>query len=334
MSDAVAISLKRPFLATGAGMVCESTRTPPADVRDADVDLFRSPAFFALHRFSTTQARYLTIRRADGTVWGAGWMAETMPGIWRSPVRGPYGFVQPLGPKHRLPEFDGAVAAVGDALTALGARHADIVLPPAAHDPDADALWQSALVRHGWSPRVPELNFALAVTAEDVERRMNDGNRETVRRAERKELAVRALSPVEFADAFEVIAQNRRRRGRPFTMTFEAFTQMHEAMPGRLLWHGVFHAGVMIAASIAMVLSPTVLYVSYWGERDGAERQSPVTLLAHALYAEAQARGIALLDIGIATEGGVPNAGLVQYKRNIGCTASLRAAFSRTWSAA
>jgi hypothetical protein len=334
MSDVAVRVAELPLAATDAGLICACTRTPPCDVPTDGGDLFRSPAFFALHRFATPEARYLTIRRADGAPWGVGWMAEATPGVWRSPMRGPYGFVQPLGRKHRLSEFDGAVASFTRALGSLGAQRAEVTLPPAAHDPDADALFQSALLRHGWSARLPELNFAVPVTADAVELRMNDGNRETVRRATRKGLAVRALSVDEFAEALDVIAANRRRRGRPMTMTLAAFRQMHDAMPERLLWHGVFHAGTMIAASVAMLVSAEVLYVAYWGERDGAERQSPVTLLAHALYGEAQARGIALLDVGISTEHGQPNAGLVQYKRNIGCTASLRAAFTRTWTAA
>jgi len=35
-------------------------------------------------------------------------------------------------------------------------------------------------------------------------------------------------------------------------------------------------------------------------------------------------KGLGILDIGPATENGIPNYGLCEFKENIGCTASLK----------
>jgi predicted N-acyltransferase len=170
----------------------------------------------------------------------------------------------------------------------------------------------------------PELNYALDVDAQPLDRRMNSGNRQIARSAARRGLEFRALRPDERAEAFAVNAENRAKRGHPLTMTLDAFLAMEHAFPDRVLWFGVFHAGRMIAANVSLLVSPDVLYVFYWGEVRGVEKLSPVTVLADGIYRECQRRGVRLLDIGIATVDGAPNHGLVAYKRNLGCTASLK----------
>ena len=51
---------------------------------------------------------------------------------------------------------------------------------------------------------------------------------------------------------------------------------------------------------------------------------SPVTLLADAIYIDCQHKGIALLDIGTASDEGQANHGLIRFKRGLGCEASLK----------
>ena len=173
-------------------------------------------------------------------------------------------------------------------------------------------------LRRGYVASAPDINYHLDVSDEALADRMNSGNRAVVRTAARKGLFARALHPNERADAYTVNAQNRARRGRAMTMTLEALLAMESAIPGALHWFGVFHGDRMIAASVCMRSSADACYVFYLGEIDGVERQSPVTLLVSHIHDWCRDQDIALLDLGIATEDGVPNTGLMSYKRNLG----------------
>jgi hypothetical protein len=75
---------------------------------------------------------------------------------------------------------------------------------------------------------------------------------------------------------------------------------------------------------VSLIVSPSICYVFYLGEIEGVEKLSPVTLLVDHIYRYCQQAGIRLLDIGIATEHGEPNVGLIGYKRNLGCATSLK----------
>jgi hypothetical protein len=44
-----------------------------------------------------------------------------------------------------------------------------------------------------------------------------------------------------------------------------------------------------------------------------------MNLLVHAVVEHSIASGAATVDIGISSEDGVPNHGLIQFKRSVGC---------------
>lgn len=297
----------------------------PSDALNPAADLFRSPAFFRLHAAAFERAWYAVAMDAStGSTLASGWLAEVSPGEVRSGARGSFGaFHAPFAP---LPIALAArlVSATEDELRARQVRRLHVTLPPAVHEPEAHAEWMNVYLRLGYTPAPPDLNYHVTVTAAPLDERMNSGNRALVRTAERKGLHARALHPHERADAYAVNVQNRARRGRRMTMSLEALLEMERAIPGSLLWFGVFRGSAMIAAAVCVRLSPQALYVFYLGEADGAEKQSPVTLLVAHVYQWCADHGVTLLDLGIATEGGVPNEGLMAYKRNLGCDISPR----------
>jgi hypothetical protein len=124
--------------------------------------------------------------------------------------------------------------------------------------------------------------------------------------------------------AYGVIAENRAKKGYSLSMSLEALHAMADRFPGAVRCAGVHAEGELIAASICIAVNPTTLYVFYWGEIPGAERRSPVTLLAGGLYEYCAREGFALLDVGTSTLAGEPNHGLIRYKSNLGCRPSLK----------
>ena len=110
-------------------------------------------------------------------------------------------------------------------------------------------------------------------------------------------------------------------------MTYGGIEQMVTTFPDRLVFFGVFAGRDMIASSICIRLSPTVLYVFYWGDLPGWEEYSPVSLLAMTIYDYARRNGYLQLDLGTSTIDGVPNYGLINFKREMGCQESLKLTF-------
>lgn len=302
----------------------------PGDGVAPSADLFRSPGFYRLHAGAFSRAWYATALDAStGSPLASTWFAEVAPGEARSGARGPFGgYHSPFAP---LPIVLATrlVAATEDELRARDVRRVTVTLPPAALEEASHGEWMNVYLRQGYRAAPPDLNYHVWVGDEPLAARMNSGNRAVVRSAERKGMFARVLRANERADAYAVNVQNRLRRGRPITMTLEALLAMDQALPGALHWFGVYRQEQLIAASVCMRLTANALYVFYLGEVDGVERLSPVTLLVSHIHDWCRDHQIAFLDLGIATEGGLPNEGLMAYKRNLGFDVSPRYALQK-----
>ena len=113
-------------------------------------------------------------------------------------------------------------------------------------------------------------------------------------------------------------------------MTAEQLDAMVATFPDRLHYFAVYsnaQRSHMVAAAICMAITDRVLYVFYWGDAADMGSYSPIALLAASIYEFAQQRKFVLLDVGTATVDGVPNQGLVTFKRNLGFSESLKLSF-------
>jgi predicted N-acyltransferase len=204
-----------------------------------------------------------------------------------------------------------------------GARQLSLVLPPLAYHLHETSAWVNVLLRAGFAVTRHELSYAI-----DVNRPFGDGidrgNRKQLRKAEREGLVVADLAPHEYEAAYAVIVENRAKKGRTPSITWEGLQAMASGFPDAVRCFGARHGARLVAAAICLLVNPHVLYVFYWGEVAGAESSSPVTLVARHIHERCMAEGISLLDLGTATVLGVPDPGLVRYKRHLGCRESLK----------
>ena len=133
----------------------------------------------------------------------------------------------------------------------------------------------------------------------------------------------------ELSDAYELILDNTCRKGYKLSMTWDRVREMTEIFGDRIYGFGVFRETQPAAASITIRVSRDVVYVFYWGDAAGFSGVSPIILLAETIYEHARAEGARWVDIGTSTNEGAPNYGLIHFKRNLGCEASLKLAYSK-----
>jgi len=280
--------------------------------------IFNTPAFFKLHR-NGGKAFYFQLCLGDPPQSvGVVHFTEVEPGWFRSPRRGTFGGFE-FNRQLRLEVMEAFVDEVEQALKSNGASKIEILDPPATFDPcNSGVLW-NVLYRRGYTQQAPELAYLLRVDSEPMWAKLKPSRRQRIHRCQREGITVAQLGPERQREVYDVIVQNRTTKQFPVTMSFEAIQEMARVFPERLIFFGAFHNGVMIASSICVKVSSSVLYVFYWGDRPGFEHQSPVSLLAQCIYDYAQQNGFSMIDFGTATRGGVPIYGLISFKREIGC---------------
>jgi hypothetical protein len=260
---------------------------------------------------------------------GVAHFSETQPGQFRSPRRGTFGgfeFNRPI----RIEMLEKFVDFVEKAVVSSGAASIEILEPPNAFDPAKSALLANVLHRRGYVCSTPDLAFLLEVNGDDsIWQKLKPSRRQRINRCRREGLRVAELGREDYRRAYEVIVANREAKSFPVTMSFESLEQMMAVFPGKLAFFGVFKDSSMIAASICVSVSPSVLYVFYWGDLPGYERFSSVTLLAEWIYDHARRNGFRHIDFGTSTKDGEPIYGLMNFKREIGCYPSLKPAYTK-----
>jgi hypothetical protein len=268
--------------------------------------LFNTPQFFDIHR--TPHASYLQlIRKASRDVLSTIHFGEESCGIFRSPRLGTFGsfdFKEP--PCLELVEF--FADETERALRERGATQITIVSPPIAHAPETSQLVFLALHNRGYRTTPHSLNQSIRLDDRQFADRVDADGRRRLIRAREMGLSARKLTSVpELADAYQLILENTARKGYTLSMTWDGIRTMADTF------------GV----------SRDVVYVFYWCDVAGLSGVSPIVLLAETIYDHARAEGARWMDIGTSTNDLAPNYGLIHFKRNLGCEASLKIAYSK-----
>ena len=288
--------------------------------------LFNEPAYFRLHSRSEQDCYAQLVRRNDQRVFATLAFYATDLGIFVSPGRGTYGGLS-LNAVIELQVLDRFVAAVVAHLRAQGARSVRVRCAPASHDGALFAMSMNIFSRLGFQPREAELNYDMRIDGRAFIDRIDYGNVKRIRKTEREGFVCDQLGEQALPAVHALLADNRARLGVTISMSHEQVRQMAALFPQRLHLFGVYrdvNRQEMVAAALCLALSPQVLYVLYWGDGPGMRNYSPVTMLASHIYAFCAQEGFTVLDVGISTLHEEPNFGLVNFKRRLGFTESLK----------
>lgn len=289
--------------------------------------LFHGPAFFALHDNGT--GLYYEWLDDAGAPVARIHFTETAKNYWRSPARGTFaGFDFKTGlDLEALFQFLDAYEAD---LKARGAQTIEILLPPAAHNPEAFSLTFYLLHARQYETARCDLNYSLNVDTTPLFGRISYGNQKRIKKCRREGFTSAELPLSDLPKVYETLAVNRASKGNALSMSLEQLQAMAQALPGTLVLFGAQSGDVLAASAICLRLSPNILYVFYWGDRPEFQSHSPIVLLAETIYAYCQANDIRILDAGTSTIGDEPNFGLIQFKRNMGFTESLKVTARKT----
>jgi hypothetical protein len=294
------------------------------------VHLFNEPKFFALHSASESDTYAQLVRRSDGMVFATLAFHETERGVFASPSRGTFGGLS-FDPDTALPDLESFVAQVLSQIKLVGAHTVHLKCAPMSHGLPELSLTSSILLRLGADLTACDLNYDMRVDKRAFDERVDHGNAKRIRKCQRSGFVSAPVPQEQHERAYELIRENRFRRGYAITMSAQQMALMTSTFPEQIHYFAIYEDTKllqMLAAAICLQLTSEILYVFYWGDAPDMTTYSPIALLASEIYKHCQHQNIALLDVGTATVAGKPNYGLVAFKRNLGFAASLKTTFS------
>ena len=222
------------------------------------------------------------------------------------------------------------VAAVHDELGHRGIRTARVRTKPASWSP-AEPVLQQALLTAGFAVEQAELNFHIPV-APWYAASLKKEARKALHQAQGLGLDFALLPDRDgWDEAFAVLRANREAKGRPMNLELPYLRRAAETFGTRIRMATLTDAGTVVAAALLYRADHGREVVVRWGDHGHALPHSPMYLLAERLVDLVGREGATRLDLGISTEGGVPNHGLVQFKRAVGADAELRLDLVHRW---
>jgi hypothetical protein len=291
--------------------------------------LFNEAGYFRLHATSANDIYAQLVRISDSKVHATIAFYEGEDRVFTSPKRGTFGGLglnQPLD----LQIVERFLTTIVGFLKSLGAGAIHLKCPPLSHDLALSSVVSNILLRHGATLCGHELNYDMRMDSRPFTERIDYSNVKRIRKCLRMGFVAEKISASNYANAYHVIRENRERHGYPISMTAMQLEAMVAAFPGRVHFFAVYpdpQKSRIVAAGVCLALSPAILYVFYWGDAPDMGAYSPIALLASCIYEFCQREGFALLDVGTSTVLGEPNHGLVNFKRNLGFSESLKLSF-------
>lgn len=247
-----------------------------------------------------------------------------------SPLRATFGGIEaaPDVPAEALHFF---LEAVETGVRSQGLDGIRLTQWPAAYAPGLAARLGAALQSRGFRRLFTDQNQHLAVTAEPLETRLHESARRRWRKAWQAGFRFERWETPNWAEAHAFIQAARARKGLPLSMTAPELRRLGETFPDEVAAFTVRAGGERAALGVTIRLNARVLYHFLPADAEAFLPYSPTVFLNAGLHDWARTNGFGLLDLGISTRQGVPNEGLLRFKRHLGAEISEKVTYRKAW---
>ncbi|KOY87642.1 hypothetical protein AD998_17230 [bacterium 336/3] len=126
---------------------------------------------------------------------------------------------------------------------------------------------------------------------------------------------------------YQFIADCRKRRNYPISMSLEAFKTTISLFKDQYHVFVIKSHDTIIALTVAIAINKDILYNFYPADHPDYLAYSPIVMLTKGLHQFCQKNQFKLLDLGISTDNNYPNLGLIRFKENLGSQSCLKLSF-------
>ncbi len=237
-------------------------------------------------------------------------------GVFRSPFKATFGGFEQLGDISKN-LFQTLFQQIETKARELHCSQISITQSPDCYL-TAPSLLAQAYPTAGYQIAYTDTNFHIPITSLPYSQLLHSRTAQRVRQMIKQGYNVVLDQQPDLDWYYEQVQHNRHSKGRPLNQSEEAFTFAIQQNPEAYLIFKVQNAAnECLAFSVCTILGNS-LYTFYTVNLVEGDILNPLYLLHQHLYNYCQANNIALLDLGIATDKGVENVGLINFKKQLG----------------
>ena len=260
---------------------------------------------------------------------GMGLVAGIRNGVIHSPFSAPFGGFHFRKDIMYIGEVDSFVDSLKEYIESQGLSGIDITLPPYIYHLTFNEKLVNALIRSGLNFKLPDITNWVNLK-QFQEKFSQKNSKEYLRQAVRNALSFHLVDErEEQVEIYDIISSNRARFGRPIYMTFKDIEDTGALWP--VDFFKVTTADKqMVASAIFYRSHPEICFALFWGDTEQGRPLRAMDFLTFHLWTHYKRLGFQYIDLGISTEAGHPNEGLLRFKESHEATSSLKYTFS--WS--
>ena len=280
--------------------------------------------------FNSRKAEEIVRLIDDGGKPAIGLVAGIRNGELLSPFSAPFGGFHFQKENIYIYEIDNFISSLKAFIESKKLKGIRLTIPPDIYHLSFNAKIINSLIRYGFSTILPDITNWVDLKQFNGE--FNQKNsREYYRQAVRNNLSFALTDEInEKKEIFDLIQQNRARFNRPIYMSFDEIIRMNDLWPVDF-FRVNSENGEMVASAIFYRNDPEICYAVFWGDNETGRPLRAMDFLILNLWLHYKNLGLNYIDLGISTESGDPNIGLLRFKETHEATSSLR--YSVAWKA-
>jgi hypothetical protein len=245
----------------------------------------------------------------------------------KSPFSAPFGGFHYRHEKLYISEVSSFITGLIDFVKSEDLKSIHITLPPDIYHATLNAKVNSVLMRSAFTRNIPEITNW--VDLREFENRFTfRSSREYYNQAVKHGLTFQAEDSAEQqAEIYTIIKENRQRLGRSIFMT------LHDLKKIEALWPVDFFSVMtpekeIVAGAIFYRCHPEIIQAVFWGDSEAGRPLRAMDFLLFNLWSHYKQANFRYIDLGISTESGIPNEGLLRFKETHECASCLRYSYT------
>jgi hypothetical protein len=201
-----------------------------------------------------------------------------------------------------------------------------ITQPPFFYNKNQSVI-TNLLLNNKFSISGNELNHFTNIGDNSLLSKMNKTSKKKYNRLNKLDLIFE--SSKNFQLSYNLLWENRKKRGIKISMQFDSILQMLKTFPSKTFFFDLKYRHDIISSAFCVSITDNVLYVLYWGHDSKYDDLSPIVFLSNSIFDFAKNKGFKVLDIGTSSVNGKIDIGLTRFKDSIGFSSDLKFTLSQ-----
>jgi len=258
-----------------------------------------------------------------------GLIAGIANGILKAPFSAPFGGFHFKNESMYTTAIESYIKDLVDYAIASDLSEIRLTLSPDIYSQSFNAKLVNVLLRMNFTMAIPEItNWVVLDEFNGIY--SHNASRTYYNQSVKNKLEFHQTDKMDEMEAiYNLIVENRSRMGRPIYMTFNDLLAM-----GNLFEVDYFKVitedGQLVAGGMFYHSNPQTAYAVFWGDALEGRPLRAMDYLIFKLWEFYKNSGFKYIDLGISTESGMPNEGLLRFKETHECLSSLKYSFSKS----